>query len=106
SGREYAGRVCRRELAHLDAGLRGEHVFLEPPRGELVEVALRVLHRELEQADVVVRHEIQRRRKEHALPGWVVAATAAENREQEEGTKQNAKHAHWDLASGGFGDPT
>src|SRR5256884_4404114 len=31
-----------------------------------------------------MRHEIQRRRKEHARPGWVVAATAAENRQRSE----------------------
>src|SRR5436309_12960209 len=35
--REDAARIRRLELAHLDAALRGEHVFLEAMRRELVD---------------------------------------------------------------------
>src|SRR5438067_13727568 len=97
---ENARRVGRCELAHFDAALRGEHVLLKAPRGKLVEVALRILHRELKQTDAVMWAEVQRRRQEHALTSRVLSSTATETRHDAEAANENAKDAHWDLASG------
>src|SRR5882762_6364067 len=106
--RKDAARIRRGELAHLDAALCREHVFLEAMRRELVEGALRVLHRELEQPDVVMRGEVQYRWEQHALPYRPArSAAASENRQDDEATDHDAKHAHRDLSEGGsFGAPT
>src|SRR6266581_1230024 len=95
--REDAARIRRFELAHLDAALRGEHVFLEAMGRELVEVALRVLHRELEQPDIVMRDEIQRRGEKHPLPHRPARSAASNNGQDDEGTDNDATRTHRDL---------
>src|SRR5207237_5365403 len=103
-------RICRGELAHLDAVLRREHVLLEAMRRELMQGALRVFDGELEQPDVVMRDEVQGRREQHALAYGVTrsgSAAAAENGQDDKETNHDAKHAHRDLSEGGcFGVPT
>ncbi len=104
--REDARRVDGRELAHLDAALRGEHVLLEAMGRELVEIAFGVLHREKEESDVVMRDEIQRRGQQHTLPYRAMRSAAAEGRRQNHERDQDALHTHRPLDQWRLGGPT
>ena len=60
-------RVGRTQFHHLDAGLGGEHVLREAPRGELVQRAFGVFGGEGDESDLTVGHEIEARRHEDAV---------------------------------------